>query len=143
MTRAMVVVLMCARLVLGQNAWDRVQQIPAGQQVRVETATQKHTGELMSVSDNSVRLDAITVARSEVTRVYAKSGSHRKRNAVIGTAIGVGVGIAFYATFGLMLRNEGGENTEAMLVIPAAAGAAIGAALPASSMKKVYDAKRR
>jgi hypothetical protein len=139
----LLLMVLCAGLLNAQDPWARVQSIPAGQQVRVETATQKHSGKLVTVSSDSVRLDAITVPRSEVTRVYARSASHRKRNAIIGTAIGVGVGIAVYATLGLLLRNEGAEGTEVLLVTPAAAGAAIGAAMPTGRMKKVYDVKRR
>jgi hypothetical protein len=54
----------------------------------------------------------------------------------------VGVGIALYATLGRLLGNEGAEGTEALAIVPAAAGAAIGAAIP-GGMKKVYDANRR
>ena len=141
--KSLLVWLLCAGLMYAQDPWARVQSVPAGQQVRVETAAQKHTGQLVSVSEESVRLDTITVPRSEVTRVYARSASHRKRNAIIGTAIGAGVGIAVYATLGLLLRNEGAEGTEVLLVVPAAAGAAIGAAMPTGRMKKIYDANRR
>jgi hypothetical protein len=139
----LLLILLCAALTYAQDPWERVQSIPAGRQVRVETATQKHTGELVSVSSDAVRVAAMTVPRSEVTRVYARSTSHRKRNAIIGTAIGVGIGIGVYATLGLLLRNEGGEGTEILLIAPSAAGAAIGAAMPTGRMKKVYDANRR
>ena len=141
--KSLLVWLLCAGLTYAQDPWARVQSVPAGQQVRVETAAQKHTGQLVSVSDESVRLDTITVPRSEVIRVFARSASHRKRNAIIGTAIGAGVGIAVYATLGLLLRNEGAEGTEVLAIVPAAAGAAIGAAMPTGRMKKVYDANRR
>jgi hypothetical protein len=139
----LMLVFLCTGLTFAQDSWSRVESIPAGQRVRVETVTQKHTGQLVSVSTDSVRLDTMVVPRSEVTRVYAKSGSHRKRNAIIGTAIGAGVGVAVYATLGLLLRNEGAEGTEVLLITPAAAGAAIGAALPTGKMKKIYDVKRK
>jgi hypothetical protein len=135
-------VLLCTALLSAQDPWSNVQAIPAGSQVRVETATHKPTGDVVSVSDDSIRLGSITVPRSEVMRVYLKSTSHRKRNTIIGAAIGVGVGIALYATLGRLLGNEGAEGTEALAIVPAAAGAAIGAAIP-GGMKKVYDANRR
>ena len=141
--KTLVLMLLCAGAMCAQDTWARVQSIPAGQQLRVETADQKHTGRLVSVSADSVRLEATTVPRSEVTRIYAKSTSHRKRNTIIGTAIGVGVGVAMYATLGRLLGNEGAEGTHVLAVLPAAAGAAIGAALPTGRMKKVYDANRR
>jgi uncharacterized protein YcfJ len=139
----LLIVLLYTGLTFAQDSWSRVESIPVGQRVRIETATQKQTGQLVSVSDDSVRLDTTTVLRSEVTRVYVQSASHRKRNAIIGTVIGAGVGIAVYATLGLLLRNEGGEGTEVLLIAPAAAGAAIGAAIPTGKMKKVYDVNRR
>jgi hypothetical protein len=86
-------VLLCTALLSAQDPWSNVQAIPAGSQVRVETATHKPTGDVVSVSDDSIRLGSITVPRSEVMRVYLKSTSHRKRNTIIGAAIGVGVGL--------------------------------------------------
>jgi hypothetical protein len=111
--------------------------------VRVETVTQRQTGHVVSVSDDSIRLDSTSVPRSEITRVYAQSASQRKRNTIIGAAIGVGIGIAMYATLGRLLGNEGAEGTELLAIVPAAAGAAIGAAVPTGRMKKVYDANQR
>jgi hypothetical protein len=139
----LLMMFLCAILLDAQDPWLQVQAIPAGHRVRVETVTQRQTGHVVSISDDSIRLDSTSVPRSEITRVYAQSASHRKRNTIIGAAIGVGIGIAMYATLGRLLGNEGAEGTELLAIVPAAAGAAIGAAVPTGRMKKVYDANQR
>ena len=141
--KALLVIFVGAGLMYAQDPWARVQFLPAGEQVRVETASQKHTGQLVNVSEDSVRVDTITVPRSKITRVYARSASHRKRNTIIGAAIGVGIGVAMYATLGRLLGNEGAEGTEVLAIVPVGAGAAIGAAMPTGRMKKIYDANGR
>ena len=126
--------------------WARVIALRLGDPVRVETASAKQTGRFVAATVDTLRFTTnanadISVARPEVTRVYARSKSHRIRNTVIGAAVGVAVGAVIYGTLGSWFRNEGREDTGFMLTVPIAAGTAVGAALPTGSMKKIYDVK--
>ena len=126
-------------------AWDTLASIDQGHRIRIETSAKKYTGSF-GASVDSIRLNAgdgeISIARSEVVRVYLQSRSSRLRNTLIGAGIGTALGVTAYSTLGRLLRNEGGQHTEAsLLVSPIAIGAAVGAVLPTGSMKKVYDAK--
>ena len=147
--------LSIAILLLGASAWSQsvdtdwqlVQAIPEGQSIRVHTEGRKHDGQLASASPSAININLrkggqVSVPRNEVTHVYTRSESHRGRNTLIGTAIGVGLGIASYATFGQMLRNEGVDNTGMQIVVSAAIGAGIGAALPSRGFKKIFEAKK-
>ena len=130
------------------DAWERVGTIAAGTELRVETAAGKREGRLVSANDTGITLrrgDAPeeTIARADVRRVRARQGSHRMRNTIIGSAIGLGAGAIVYGTLGGLLKNEGAEGVEVLLLLPAAAGALIGAALPAKRMVTVYQVPRR
>lgn len=148
----MVIVLsVCTQIALGQSAasdWARVEATKKGDQVRIETADKKkHRGVFVSASGTDVSATLrdgaqVNVPKSDVRRVYIQSKSRRLRNTIIGTAVGVAVGIALYATVGQYFRNEGQGGSEAMLIAPIAAGAALGA-LPSSRMQKIYDANHK
>ena len=129
------------------KTWDSIRAIPEGHAIRVHTDGQKQTGAFIAVDESTVRFKTaagaeVTVPRSEVTKVYSQSRSHRGRNFLIGTAVGVAVGAVFYGTFGRMLENEGAE-AGGVLFVPIAIGAAVGAALPTGSMKLVYEPTKR
>lgn len=127
--------------------WTRVEAIDKGHRIRVETANKTQNGEFLNASGTEVNLTSrdgahVSVLKSDVRRVYVQSKSRRLRNTIIGTAVGVAVGITLYATVGQYFRNEGHGGSEAMLVVPIAAGAALGA-LPSSRMQKIYDVDQR
>jgi hypothetical protein len=127
------------------TAWDTLSSIDQGHRVRIETSAKKYTGAFAGASEDVIRLNAkdgqISISRNEVMRVYLQSRSSRLRNTLIGAGIGTAVGVIAYSTLGRLLRNEGGQDTEARLLMPPIAiGAAAGAVLPTGSMKKVYDA---
>jgi hypothetical protein len=126
--------------------WSRLNTLKPGSEVRVETARTVQTGRLVAVSDDAVRFTSdgageVALARAEVTRVYARGKSNRVRNAIIGTAVGVGIGAVMYGTLGTWFRNEGDGDTAYMLAVPIAVGAGVGAALPTGTMKKIYDSR--
>ena len=129
------------------KTWDSIRAIPQGHNIRVHTGGQKQTGTFVDVDESTLRFKTaagaeVTVPRSEVTRIYSQSRSHRGRNFLIGTVVGVAVGAVFYGTFGRMLENEGAE-AGGVLFVPIAVGSAVGAALPTGTMKLVYDPKKR
>jgi hypothetical protein len=89
----------------------------------------------------SRRGGTVAVSRGDVQRVYVRTKSHRARNAIIGTAIGVAAGAVLYGTLGSWFRNEGREDTGWMLAVPIGVGAGVSAALPTGTMRKIYDAR--
>lgn len=146
-TSLLVATFACLHSALFGADWTRVTELPANAIVRVETATGKQIGTLLSVSDEAMRFTTkegtdLSVGRPEIRKVYVRTKSHRVRNAIIGTAAGVAVGAVIYGTLGVLFRNEGREDTAYMLAVPIGIGSAVGAALPTGSMKKIYDAAR-
>jgi hypothetical protein len=145
--RLLMSTVLSAAIAMAQTGWDRLQSIPPGRTIRVHTAKNRLEGAFVSASSDAVNLklgdgQQISISQSDVSRVDAKSSSHRGRNTLIGTAIGAGIGIAFYASYGQILRNEGAKGTEAIMMIPTASGAGIGALLPTGRYKKIYDARK-
>lgn len=137
----------CLHSALFGADWTRVTELSANVIVRVETATGKQIGTLLSASDEALRFTTtegtdVSVGRTEIRKVYVRTKSHRVRNAIIGTAVGVAVGAVIYGTLGALFRNEGRDDTALMLAVPIGIGSAVGAALPTGSMKKVYDAAK-
>jgi hypothetical protein len=129
------------------DAWDTVRAISPGHKIRVHTGDKKQKGTLLASSEDTLRLQTgsgeIAVPRSEVTRVYSQSKSHRLRNVIIGTVVGVAAGAVLYGTLGTLLRNESSDDTAPLLLAPAFAGLGIGGAIPTGRMKLVYDAKKK
>jgi len=124
------------------SLWQGLEALESGHKIRVETAKGKQTGTLVRLSDDAItfhsgRVGEVTIPRSEVTRVFAQSDSHRVRNTVIGLAVGAAIGAVLYGTIGQLFRNEGAESA-GFLGVPIGVGTAIGAALPAHSMVVVY-----
>jgi hypothetical protein len=142
-TRSTLTLMFFAGLAFGD--WNGISTAGEGHKIRVETAEKKIKGTLLGVSDTAIKLTSqdgeVSVPRSEVLRVYSQSKSHRTLNTIIGTGVGVAVGVALYSTLGALFRNEGGQDTTALLVAPMAIGGALGAVLPTGTMVKIYDAK--
>ena len=98
----------------------------------------------MGFSDKDVTIERkgkeITIAKSSVYRV-ATLGTKRGRNALIGLAVGAGLGVAFGACC------AGDAGTEAVVAGSAglfgAVGAGIGAALPAGDRTVYKDEHRK
>lgn len=118
----------------GENEWSRVVALPTGARVEViHSGLKRSQGELVRVSDSeiAVRSDAgsTTITRAEVRRVTVNSRS-RKRRALIGLAIGAGVGalvtVGAARSGDIDIRRDYVAGAGA--VVGAGAGAAIGAA---------------
>ncbi|MBL8177824.1 MAG: hypothetical protein JNK48_24310 [Bryobacterales bacterium] len=143
--------LMMPLLAAAAEDWDRVRAIPAGTMVKVRTFEGVESkGALEAVDDAFVRVkhrgQTVNVARADAGRVSVHDAGRRARNAVIGGAIGVAVGIvaAFASCPTCSGELPGGEANERLAVgaaVGGAAGAGIGAAL--APYKTVYKAKRK
>jgi uncharacterized protein YcfJ len=124
------------------DSWDAVTRIPAGASVevihsgleRTEGSFANATGEAIVVSSAS---GAVRIARGDVRRVSVR-GASRKKRALLGAAIGAGLGAAAFA----IGAHSGDIDIRRDLVTGAGAvaGGGIGAALGAATggLKTVY-----
>jgi hypothetical protein len=132
-----------------RGSWREVEGLAKGTAIRVGVAGDKvFTGTFSGLSGDSLRFvdksGERSIARSEVIRVEVKGEAKRVRNAVIGAAIGLGMGALADATLGTRLRNETGQGAAmraGSYAIPAAAGGALGALL-GNSYRTVYVAAK-
>jgi len=118
----------------------RLEQLRAMSRIRVETAEGgRFTGQLAGVSRGVVRLsmeaDTTTVATAAVRRVWERRRS-TKAGAIVGGAIGVGVGVFYGLVIAALDENDtspAGIAALGGLVVGGAGalvGAAVGAAIP-------------
>jgi hypothetical protein len=126
------------------DSWTALLALSPGEHVRVQTASERHEGTLTGKSATGITITPATggpvaVERADVQRVFVRTKSHRLRNAIIGTAIGVAAGAVLYGTLGSWFRNEGRDDTSWMLAAPIGIGAGVSAALPTGAMRKIYE----
>ena len=125
-----------------ENRWQNLAQVKAGKQVDViDTHLKKYTGKFVSFSETDLTLlvnsQQINIARDQVYRVTA-AGQNRKRNVLLGLAIGAGAGLGLGVA--LMEREGGYAGAVAGTGVGfAGIGAGIGAVVP--SHKTVYRAE--
>jgi hypothetical protein len=123
-------------LALALDSWGDLAQLRPGQRIEiVDRKLASVTGEFAAYSDDSITLrDGRTIARADVLSV--KHRSHRRRNVLLGLALGAGAGLAAGAIRGATYH-EKGEGPVFMMVytpIGAGIGAAAGAAVPAGGV---------
>jgi hypothetical protein len=130
--------------------WSNLESIAHGAEIRVDISRQRPVqGSLQAVTADAVTLNSPsgqqTLGRSEVLQVSLKKTSHRKRNALIGLAGGVGVG----AGIGLAARCTGfcpvstGEITAVTTVAGALVGTVVGVVIPTGGWQKIYQLQAR
>jgi hypothetical protein len=129
-----------------QTNWNAVTSLATGTDVRVSSGSRTVSGRLDRASDNSL---AITVGnaeqsfdRQQVLTVSVRKGGHRKRNALIGLAVGAGAGL------GIGLAARAGPNqinfvpNGVIVAAGTAAGAIIGVVvgvvIPTGGWRQVY-----
>lgn len=132
-----------------RGSWQEVEGLAAGAMVKVGLAGGKVvTGSFAGLSADSLRVveqgSERSVARGEVMRVEVKDGAKRARNALVGAAVGLGIGVLLDAAVGGRLRNETGQGAGARAAtygIPMAAGVGLGS-LISNSYRTIYVAPR-
>ena len=133
-----------------EASWDNLKQLRVGQKIEVVDMKLKSLqGDFTGYSDQEVRLrlgsDEVSVPRAQVLSVKDRERSHRRRNTLLGLAIGAAGGLAVGAIRGATYHEEG-ETPVFVLVwtpIGAGIGAGVGAALPAGGRVTVYRASAR
>jgi len=139
-----------------QASWQNLNAIQAGREIQiVEMNLTKDSGELVSVSDTAISLQASsgpeTIQRQDVRSVTLLKHADRLRNTLIGAAVGLGAGAGIgaatyrkcapnpqvsFSCFGDFGR---GPQTAVGAVIGLAGGAIIGVIWP--SHKTIYRVK--
>ena len=136
----------------GESDWGNLQQLRVGQKIEVvDTNLKKYKGTFLSFSEEAISLrvkkDEVGVPRVNVLRVSSLDRSKRKRNILLGLAIGAGAGMLAGAgvASAVVGFDEGqGSKPAATIVGFLAAGAAAGVAVGASSgYRTIYRASRR
>jgi hypothetical protein len=130
-----------------QRNWDNLKQLATGQEVRVVLNDAKsYSGQFQSVSDEALVVRTAageqTFTRESVLRVSAKAKSRRGRNALIGAAIGAGLGgvaVGMDCHYGRKGCGAGGV----FFGVPFAAGLGAGfaAVIPTGGWHDVYRAR--
>ena len=130
-----------------ENSWDNLRQLRPGERIEiVDARTKSHRGEFAAYATEGISLSrnggVITIRRAEVASIKRIGESRRRRNILLGAAIGAAAGLAIGAIRGKTYHEEG-ETTVFMAVwtpIGTGIGAAIGAVLPTRGEVTVYRA---
>jgi hypothetical protein len=126
--------LFCLLLLAAEGSWNQVETLPAETKIQIVKRDKKSlNGEFVRADAKEIVLTAagqtVTVPQAEIVRVSRSAG--RARNALIGTAIGVGAAAVLGGVLRTRLNNETGNGDQA-LGIALAAGAGAGAGIGAS-----------
>jgi hypothetical protein len=135
-----------------KQSWENLRTLQVGERIQVvDQRLKSQNGMFLSVSDEAltfrVEQDEVAIPRADVFRVTSREQTKRKRNALIGAAIGAGVGGLAAALIGASLIGEvSDEEFVGGAVVPGVAlGAGVfgvlGAAVP--SYQTIYRAERR
>jgi hypothetical protein len=137
--------------------WAVLQKLAPGDTILVAlNGAQSFQGQFRTLTDEAIEVHLTagdrTFPREKVFRVSTKVQSHRKRNALIGSLVGAGAGLAIGAASdratkcgssgpflcGNMFPNLG---KEILTPVGAIVGGVVGVALPASGWREVYCAR--
>jgi len=133
----------------GQQDWAAVQAIAKGRKLVIETKNgERLEGKLSNTSDTGLELirknKTVSVAGTDIRRIYRLDGGSRVKAALIGGGIGAGVGAGAGAG---VLSATGGSDSAAdfmagMTLAIAGIGAAIGAIAGGQSKRTlIYESK--
>ncbi len=135
--------LALCKLACGADSWDLLKSLRPGDAIRVMDASGNRTGRFVKWSAEAITMEKgkseVALERAQVERVQVKSGARRARNAAIGGAIGLALGVLADQTLGRYARNETGETTGARVAtVMAPAGLFAGIAALTSGWRTVY-----
>ena len=136
-------------LCAAQNpAWDTLNQLTAGQQIRVVLNDSKsYKGQFQALTDDAIVIHSKgadqTLPRQGVKMISSKCPGHRGRHALIGAAIGAGAGLGTGAAVDAQCSPQsffctGNQGKAIVTPLFGVLGAAIGAALPSGGWQELY-----
>lgn len=133
----------------GQQDWAAVQTLSAGVKLLVETKDGKRfKGKLSSASSTTLALTTnnktTDLNRDDIQKIYQLRGGSRVTSALLGAAIGGGVGAG--AALALLGATGGSDDTTGIIgrgtLIGAGIGTALGAAIGKGSRRVlIYESK--
>jgi len=133
----------------GQQDWTAVQTLSSGVKLLVETKDGKRLkGKLNNASSTILALTAnnktTDLERDDIQKIYQLRGGSRGTSALIGTAVGAGVGAV--AALALLGATGGSDDTTGIIgrgtLIGAGIGTALGAAFGKGSRRVlIYESK--
>jgi hypothetical protein len=135
----------------GEDSWDNLKQLQVGQSIEVvDTHMRSLKGDFIAFTDEVITLrqgkQERAVARPEVARVSltVRRASHRKRNMILGAAIGGGAGLTIGVLADAVASGESTGCTGCIVGFTAAgAGGGLGlGALSGAQYKVIYRAKK-
>ena len=148
--RILVVLVISALTAAAQSPlqdWNQVKALAPGTEIRVERSGGPSVrGQLQNATDESLVIAGgsaqQTLPRPQVARVSVRGKGHRGRNAVIGLAVGAGVGLAIgFAIRGganqLKVVSNGAVEGGSTAVV-AILGTVVGVAIPTGGWRAVY-----
>lgn len=138
--------LPCVSLAQTNHAsWELINGLQPGQKIQlVDTASKKHSGIFLRVSDTAISFTDSrgeqSIQKQDVRSVKLTQNKHRLRNTLIGAGIGAGAGAGITAATWENHGFLGGKGVGAAVgaVIGGVAGATVGVLLPSHST--IYDA---
>lgn len=131
-----------------EDSWSNLSRLRVGQKIEVVDMKLKSvTGSFVAFSQEAISLlvgtARISIPQPNVLSVKHRAASHRKRNALLGLAIGAAAGMAIGA-IKLGTNHETDELPAFVYAAPLGAipGVVVGAALPTGQVT-IYRAKAR
>jgi preprotein translocase subunit YajC len=146
---AAALVLMAAMVAAQTHAkdWNTVKALAPGTEVQIMAGSRTVRGKIDRVTDDTLVVTSgkgqEMFTQAEVTQVSVKKPGHRKRNALIGLAVGTGAGLGIGlaadrcsgSCFG---PNLNGVVTAGFAVAGALVGTIICVAIPSGGWREVY-----
>lgn len=114
-----------------QTSWAKLSGLRPGEKIQVlDSASKKHSGNFMSVSDTAISLRKASseesIQRQDVRSVKLMENNHRLRNTLIIGAVGAGVGAGIGAAAHKGCKSQSFCLDIGGRALPAAIGAVIG-----------------
>jgi hypothetical protein len=124
-------------------SWDTLKQLAPGQQIRVVLNDSKsHKGQFQAITEDAIVIHSKgadqTIPRQSVKLISSKRPSHRGRHALIGGAIGAGVGLSSGGPIATNCFCTANQVRAVATPLFGVLGAAIGAALPSGGWQELY-----
>jgi len=147
--RTVAALVLMAAIVAAQTnptTWNTVKALSPGTEVQIAASSRTVRGKIERVTDDTLVVTSgkgqETFTQQEVVRVSVKKPGHRKRNTLIGLAVGTGVGlvigVASKAKSDQIQVVSNGVVVAAGAVAGAFVGTIIGVAIPSGGWREVY-----
>jgi hypothetical protein len=126
--------------------WDTVRALTNGTQVRITADSRTVRGKIDRITDDALMVTSgkgpETFDRQQVSVVSVEKSGHRKRNALIGLAVGTGVGLGI----GIAARSKPNQLeiipnsavTAGFTVAGAVVGTIVGVVIPSGGWREIY-----